>query len=148
MRHSRSKTSRKILPPCVPNAVLTDGGIEWDDDPAVLDLERRWALVHRVQKEIDDEWHRSAVRQLNAVTGTVECDLLLKRLEEQENVKWQADRALEEKYLNELLVIVKRSAGKWRIKAQARLAAATREMNQETVARERRLFGIPRRAAK
>lgn len=136
---SRRLTSRKRLPPCVPNDCAV-GGIEWADDPAVLDLERRWAEVKRVGREIEDDWRRGAIQQLNEVTGTVERDLLLIKLDEQQRVKWEAERALEAKYLDELLVIVKRSQGWWRIKAQARLDAATREINADIVRREKKHF--------
>ena len=106
----------------------------------MLDLERRWAEVRRVEKEITDDWHRAAIRQLNEVTGTVERDLLLKKLEEQEDVRWQSERALEAKYLDELLVIVKRSQGQWLVKAKERLARATQEINADLARRERKHF--------
>lgn len=124
----------------MPNDVLTGGGIEFDDDPAVIDLERRWCEVKRVGKEIEEDWHRAAVQQLNEVTTEIERDQLLNKLDEQQAHKWEAERALEAKYLDELLVIVKRSQGQWRIKAQARLDAATREINASIVKQEKLRF--------
>lgn len=106
----------------------------------MLDLERRWAEVRRVGKEIDEEWRRAAIQQLNVVTTEIERDQLLAKLEEQQAHKWEAEHALEQKYLDELLVIVKRSQGQWLIKAQARLAAATRELNLDIVKKEKLHF--------
>lgn len=124
----------------MPNDVLTGGGIEFDDDPAVLDLERRWAEVRRVGKEIDEDWRRTAIQQLNAVTTEIERDQLLAKLEEQQQVKWEAERALEQKYLDKLLVIVKRSRDAWKKKAQERLDRATAEINRDLARRERLKF--------
>jgi hypothetical protein len=120
----------------LPNDVLTGGGIEFDDDPAVLDLERRWAEVRRVGKEIADDWLRVAVQQLNVVTTEIAHDQLLTKLEVQQRVKWEAERALEQKYLDALLVIVKRSRDAWKKKAQERLDRATAEINRDLARRE------------
>jgi hypothetical protein len=136
MRYTTMRRQRRRLPPCLPNDVLTGGGIEFDDDPAVLDLERRWAEVRRVGKEIADDWLRVAVQQLNVVTTEIAHDQLLTKLEVQQRVKWEAERALEQKYLDALLVIVKRSRDAWKKKAQERLDRATAEINRDLARRE------------
>jgi hypothetical protein len=61
-------------------------------------------------------------------------------VEEQQQVKWEAELALEQKYLDELLIIVNRSRDAWKVKAQEQLDRATREINADLVKREKLYF--------
>jgi hypothetical protein len=130
---------RRRLPPCLPNDVLKCG-IEFDDDNAVIELELMWSEWHAAKKMIDEEWHRDAVRRLAAVTGEVQRDLLLNHLEAEREANENADSVEIEAYLKNLEAAAKRSREAWRVRAQARLDRATKDINAEIARRERLIF--------
>jgi len=136
---SRRLTSRRHLPPCVPNDCAV-GGIEWDDSSSVVELGLMWQEWYVAKKMIDDEWKRDAERRLAAVTGEVEKDLLLNYLDAELEANVNADRIEEEKFLDRLAAAAARSREAWRARAQAALDRVTKDINADIVRRERLTF--------
>jgi hypothetical protein len=130
---------RHRLPPCIPNDCAV-GGIEFDDDPAVIDLERRWARWWAAKTIMDDDWKRAAEAELAAVSTEIGRDLLISRLEHELEVDQSADDEHLDRYLEQFRILADKANARWKERAQARLTAVTRELNTDIVKREKLHF--------
>ena len=142
MTRRRIQTRRPHLGnTCVPDDVGDPRQIEWTDAPEIVkaakDLQHRWHRWNRMKEVIDADWRQDALKQLAAVTDSVETGILLNRLEAERESTEAADKITTDKYFQELKALHDRV---WMEQAKKRLAAATRSINKDIARKERRLF--------
>lgn len=142
------------IPPCVPDS---ERDLVWDDSEAARkdeiafnraanELSRRFTRLLRIQREMDAEWRAWAEKQLAAVTEEVERDALIEKLDAERQADLQADAEIVDKYFEQLAALVKKRNDAWLANARKQLAIETAKINADTVAHERRVFGIRRRS--
>ena len=71
-------------------------------------LECRWLKVMRIKSEMDAAWRKDAERRLAAVTEEIEIDKVLAKLESERAADQARCQAEDQKYFDELLVLIKR----------------------------------------
>ena len=99
-----------------------------------------WQEWYAAKRVIDEEWRKDAERRLAAVSGEVAQGILLNHLDAELEANLNADRIEEEKFLDALAAATARSRKAWRVRAQARLDHATKDINAEIARRERLIF--------
>ncbi len=141
------RNRRHIGNTAIPYDLLRDG-IEFEDDPEVKDLERRWKRWLHFKVIIDADWKKDAERRLTEVTTEIETERLLTKLEEERIADQTADDAQVKAYLEQFAAIAKKRNNAWLVEAKKRLDRETGKINKDIARRERKLFSVGNRSIK
>jgi len=155
----RDRKQTRQVPPCVPDDAVK-GGIVWEDSAeaqaedrafrhAANELAKRRSEWLRVKAELDADWLRNAEAELAAVSGDVERDQLLERIDARLTADEELSRKQEQEYLEAVAALIRERAARankeWLAAAQKKLAAATAAITRDIVRHEREVFGIKRK---
>jgi hypothetical protein len=115
------------------------------DERRIRALEARFDRWRRAKDEINADIRAAYLRRLEEVGREIAADRrkqMLADLDAQQAVYAAADAAENQRYLDSIVAARQTREADWKKQALARLARATKEINADIVASERKLFGV------
>ena len=128
---------------------LTGRDFEWSPVMSAADvLEAKWQRWRAAKDSVNRDWVKAQLERVAEIAQEVDRDKQKTGVEEEEEKRrayFLQDHQENQQFVAALVATHKAKVEEWRIAAQERLRKATAQLNRETINRERKLFGVPKR---